>query len=357
VCLQKRGRQEEAIDTFHKLIREYPEQTTVVDHARNFFFKAADIKDNPCQSLEDELHRDSADAQLNNKILYCYFKAETPLSAGSGRWNELENVRVEHLLWFIQHAPEYQYLGPDTLVFGEHDAENYVRVKHEWMRQVQIYPNNVNVLVNAARFIDLSEQDEALELGSKAYAVDLKNVQAIEYLAHLYEQKMQYDKREPKAHWAHQALQLRQQEMDVAAEKKNDLCLFDRLATDAFEAGDDVLAQKYAEEALRGGQQQDKLYCSVLHHENLMLGRIALKKGNLEEAKNRLLEAGKTSGSFSNPNMMLAKELLEKGQREVVLQYLDECANFWKNGSDKLNQWRIVIRGGGIPDFGANLVY
>ncbi len=88
-----------------------------------------------------------------------------------------------------------------------------------------------------------------------------------------------------------------------------------------------------------------------------MLGRIALKKGNLEEAKSRLLEAGKASGSFSNPNMMLAKELLEKGQREIVLQYLDECANFWKNGGDKLNQWRIVIRGGGIPNFGANLVY
>ncbi len=357
VCLHKRGRREEAIDTFHKLIREYPEQATVVAQARDFLLKAVNITDNPCQSLENELQGDLGNVGLHEKILYCYFKAKLPLSVGSGRWNELENVRVEHLLWFIQHAPENEYTGPGASVFANYDAENYVRVKQEWMRQVKTHPGNANVLVNAGRFIDLTEQDEALELGSKAHAADPKNVPAIQYLASLYERKMHYDKSELKAKWAHQALQLRQQQLDaVAAEKKNDLCLFNELATDAFEAEDDVLAQKYAEEALQQGQQQNKFYCAALHHGNLMLGRIALKKGNLEEAKSRLLEAGKASGSFSNPNMMLAKELLEKGQREIVLQYLDECANFWKNGGDKLNQWRIVIRGGGIPNFGVNLV-
>jgi hypothetical protein len=34
--------------------------------------------------------------------------------------------------------------------------------------------------------------------------------------------------------------------------------------------------------------------------------------------------------------MTLAKELLEKGEPEVFLAYLQSCGNFWKNG------WREV---------------
>ena len=30
--------------------------------------------------------------------------------------------------------------------------------------------------------------------------------------------------------------------------------------------------------------------------------------------------------------MTLAKELLEKAERESVLQYFDECARFWEGG-------------------------
>ena len=55
--------------------------------------------------------------------------------------------------------------------------------------------------------------------------------------------------------------------------------------------------------------------------------------------------------------MTLAKELLEKGEREVVLTYLQSCAKFWKMGGDQLRSWTATIKGGGIPDFGANLLY
>jgi tetratricopeptide (TPR) repeat protein len=353
VCLQKKGQQNQALETLRKLIREYPDQTTIVTEARGFLHKPADVKDNPCQSLEDELQGDSANSMLHKTLLDCYMKVEHSSSISQGRRNELQNIRVEHLLWFIQRAPEDDYSYVGAWVFA-YDVENYVRVKHEWTRQVKAHPSNVNVLINAARVIRESDQDEALELALKAHTIDPQSMPAIQYLADLYEdkmwQEMRHDKPELKAQWAHQALQLRQQQWDVVAEKKTDLCLLRKLATDGFEAGDDILAQKYADELLRQGQQHDNS-CRALHHGNLMLGRIALKKGNLEEAKVRLVEAGKISTSPFSPNMMLAKELLEKGQREIVLQYLDECANFWKNDHGQLDQWRAVIRGGGIPNF------
>jgi len=55
--------------------------------------------------------------------------------------------------------------------------------------------------------------------------------------------------------------------------------------------------------------------------------------------------------------LTLANELLEKGERDAVLEYLTLCKNFWKMGSSKLDAWINIIRAGGKPDFGANLLY
>ena len=98
----------------------------------------------------------------------------------------------------------------------------------------------------------------------------------------------------------------------------------------------------------------------VRHHAHLILGRAALRAGNVPIASQELLAAGKVGGggtlSSFGPNMTLAKELLEKGNREVVIQYLEECRTFWKLGRN-LNSWIAAIRNGRIPEFGPNLIY
>ena len=57
------------------------------------------------------------------------------------------------------------------------------------------------------------------------------------------------------------------------------------------------------------------------------------------------------------PNVSLAKDLLEKGERDVVIQYLGLCRKFWKLDRGRLDKWIHEIKDGKIPDFGANLVY
>jgi hypothetical protein len=57
------------------------------------------------------------------------------------------------------------------------------------------------------------------------------------------------------------------------------------------------------------------------------------------------------------PNMILAKELLEKGEKETVIEYFDLCAKFWTMGQDKLKDWRASAQQGNIPAFGASLLY
>ena len=57
------------------------------------------------------------------------------------------------------------------------------------------------------------------------------------------------------------------------------------------------------------------------------------------------------------PNMSLAKDLLEKGERDTVLQYFELCRKFWTMDYGKLDEWSQEVRAGKIPRFGANLVY
>ncbi len=54
--------------------------------------------------------------------------------------------------------------------------------------------------------------------------------------------------------------------------------------------------------------------------------------------------------------MDLAKELLEKGERDAVLAYFDLC-EFWELGKDRLADWKADVKAGRAPDFGANLNY
>jgi len=116
-----------------------------------------------------------------------------------------------------------------------------------------------------------------------------------------------------------------------------------------------VLDDKYS----RG--DPEKANGDAVHNGHLVLGRIAVDEGRIEEAKRHLLAAGQSNGSpvlgSFGPNVSLAKDLLEQGEQETVLQYLDSCRKFWRSDNGKLDGWTKDIHAGRIPDFGANLMY
>jgi len=100
----------------------------------------------------------------------------------------------------------------------------------------------------------------------------------------------------------------------------------------------------------------------IWHHGHLLLGRVALRRGDIEAAKTDLLEAGRLEDgrnfSSSGPNMALAKELLEKGEKDTVLQYFELCRKFWTyRGASALDSWTAAVRKGEMPNFGANLFF
>jgi TonB family protein len=134
-----------------------------------------------------------------------------------------------------------------------------------------------------------------------------------------------------------------------------------QLAKAALAAGALDKASLYANELLSSAQAGDWNDGNAVHDGNMVRGLVALRSGNVEQAAKDLVEAGKTKGSPQlnsfGPNMTLASELLEKGQRDAVLEYLTLCKKFWSRGGARLDVWIDTIRTGGKPDFGANMIF
>ena len=134
-----------------------------------------------------------------------------------------------------------------------------------------------------------------------------------------------------------------------------------RAAKAAALAGRWASAEAWANELEQAVGPSDARYGQAVHDVHTVLGLVAVHEGDLDAAQFHLLKSGMTTGSPTlnsfGPNMSLAKTLLEAGQSEVVLQYFDECEGFWEMGGETLAKWRAVVESGGVPDFGANLVY
>jgi hypothetical protein len=132
-------------------------------------------------------------------------------------------------------------------------------------------------------------------------------------------------------------------------------------AKESFVAGKIEDAQKYAQELLTmlPSFREDREYGRALHDANMVLGRVAVRNGQIEDAKRYLIAAGRTPGtpqlSSYGPNMSLANDLLAKGERQAVLGYLELCRAFWTGNEGRLDQWIGEVKNEKIPDFGANL--
>jgi hypothetical protein len=137
-----------------------------------------------------------------------------------------------------------------------------------------------------------------------------------------------------------------------------------KLAKAAFDAAELDKAENYAREllAVAPEYQKDWNYGNAIFDGNMVLGRVALRRDkNVPLAKSSLLASAQTPGSPQlnsfGPNMSLAKDLLTLGERDTVLEFFALCRKFWTFSPAKLDDWTAVVKGGGIPDFGANLLY
>jgi len=153
-------------------------------------------------------------------------------------------------------------------------------------------------------------------------------------------------------------------EQTAAPRARDRFYILSKLAKAAFDAGELNKAEAYARELLAEATQypKDWNYGNAIFFGNMVIGRVALTRdANVLLAKSSLLASAQTPGSPQlnsfGPNMSLAKDLLAAGERDTVLEFFALCRNFWKFQPNKLDEWTATVKGGGAPEFGANLLY
>lgn len=301
--------------------------------------------------LEAGLEERPGDLESRIKLLGHYSRERT----AAGR-----QARLGHILWLIGNRPDAAITGlPPAEVDRTQQPDGYAQAKRLWLEQAAKHEKSPRVLGNAASFFLRSDSGEAEKLLLRAKKLDESSPYWSRQLSQLYRLEFQAGKSAA----AVRAFAELREAYDKTDNETARMIMFSDLARAAFDAKDYKQAKEFATKALDSSDELEKswAYGEALHHGHLVMGRLALRTGDLNEAKRRLVEAGKTPGSPTlktfGPNMSLAHELLQKGERDAILAYFTLCGKFWASGKHKLDTWATQVRGGEAPDFGANLRY
>lgn len=261
-------------------------------------------------------------------------------------------AKEKHILWLISNAPESDVLALSEGILNPiRNPEAYTQGKLAWTRHIEKNPTSLKVLENAANFFLLHDRNMAEELLKKGRLLDLDEPMWPTALGQLYMLNVSLKAQKDAAQKA-----IEQFETAYALSSETDRDpLLQYLAKAALAADNLEKAGQYANQML-SQNMQDWNQGNNVHYGNIILGEIELRSNNIEGAKDYLIKAGKTSGSPQldsfGPDLALAEELFEQGERKTVLEYLDLCSKFWETGKQHLYQWTVDIQEGKVPHFG-----
>lgn len=324
----------------------------IPDHALGMTaLQAKSLSPAKAQELEEGLKANPDDFTARVTLLGYYFRAPD-------RNAHLAEF-ASHALWVVKNHPDSEFAGmPYAQIDQITDPQDYATEKSLWLEQIKSHPDNTAIVGNAANLFERTEPQLAEDLLKKAAQIDKLSPKWHDALGNLYELRSHQDPA-----YAARALAEFEAAQSLDRDKFSQFYRMSNLAKTAYGSGDMDKAARYANLALETATANPKsfIYGDAIHQGNIVLGRIALKQGNIALAKSYLLKAGNTPGSPElntfGPNMSLARDLVLTGDMETPLQYFELCRKFWKMGDKQLDAWEVAVKDGKTPEFGANLVY
>jgi hypothetical protein len=251
---------------------------------------------------------------------------------------------------------------PYAHLYPRRDGPAYEAIEDLWLAHLRRRPDDLVLLANAARFFLLPDEAMAEKLLKRGQVLQPENPMWPRRLGHLYELKirgvgMSSAQRRGAARTAFRYLR----QAEPRADSSYRPYWLKEASRAAMAASFTQKARGFARELLRRSEELG-WGGNAIHSGNVTLGYLALRRGLVDEAKEHLLAAvagnpGSPHLDSFGPDMSLARALLRRGEREVVLRYLEECGRFWRMGKRRLAEWKAIIRSGKEPNFGPNLSY
>lgn len=120
--------------------------------------------------------------------------------------------------------------------------------------------------------------------------------------------------------------------------------LLTNLVTAEFDAGDDAAAERDARMLLDTAPKNANAYNAA----QTILGRMAAAKNDLNEAKTRLIASITMPISLKNavfqPNMTLAQDIYDAGDKDAVIQFLEASRPVWKFDRGRIDRMISFVK-------------
>lgn len=318
-------------------------------------------------ALEAELERDPDSAAQREKLLWAYFDAFL---------SEAHPRRVEHILWFLRHAPRaVECRTPIVNVSAETSPDAYRQIEGEWLRLLAEHPNDHEIARGTALFVAganrargttmLRDFLERVPDAAEAW-LDLGRITEAptERLACLRESSRLGGTNPNLLAWI-AATAAKVGNLEVAESAARELLA--QVAAVRAEHGD-VLDWREGGTALweralafAGAPSAARSLTSAIdkanergHWGHSVLGQVALARGDRPAAVEHLRASGRVGCSprlsSYGPSVALAAKLCAVGDWESVGEYLRDCARFFDD--EQLDEWCAQVEKRELPDFG-----
>lgn len=256
------------------------------------------------------------------------------------------NSSVIHLPWLIDNHPRLLIHNHPGLTSRKSD-ETYKRARIAWLRQIRLNPNDVTILVHAAHFLSFQAGEDAVKFLHRASELDSFNDDIPRELSFLYQLMAGHFSPRKNKILAHKAVEQLKVAIDrYAIPTEDDSYLLPYFSMVVIGVADTALRFGLLQDAndlaqiLLSHQSINAARSSVLSGANWryklstyrghsILGIAAARSGNVDQAKEHL-SIMMDLCIIRDADFLLASELLELGESEIVIKYLQHCSEGWQ---------------------------
>jgi tetratricopeptide (TPR) repeat protein len=261
-----------------------------------------------------------------------------------------------HCLWLIKHAPEIATApGVALRIDRKLDQASYEQGKALWRDHITRQPENVILLESAAKYLDCHDHDNAIALLKRAITLQPENARLHRVLGKLLLRLYTVGRMVQSTRVAHEPYLELQEAYRLSQGTRDEWAVFPELCYAALFMGENESAECYAMQMLRRDPSGPSVPDAneLKHHAHTVLGILAIRVGDERLACDHLLASATISRtpvlSSFGPEMDLAAELLIRGHKQAIIEFLKLCSSWWHTDDHRAERWIQEIERGCWP--------